>query len=221
MMALILLIVVEWVFGVVVGFVLSDNKKGLSIEEAKIFSVLFMISAAVVFWQNPELSGKVFAELALSWFILVTGVLLGEIIKMRLISNIVRTIHKKDIQLAISELVQQAHQVQHTGSPETLYQKLYDVQKMLQGLAAKSKGIQSPAFLRKLYYLFELCEDYVSLSVTLKANSSSDTIDTWMGIGNELTSLSWNTLNHAEENVKNELGKAFNMKVVQKAVTRR
>lgn len=226
MMTFILLVVAELFFGMMVGFILSDNKKGLSIEEIKISSILFLISAAIVFWQNPQLTGIVFTQLALSWFMLTVGVLLGEMLKMRLISNIVRTIQKKDIQLAINELVQFASQTQHTGDLDSLHKKLYEVQDMLRGLAKKSEGIQSTSFLNKLRYLFELCEDYVSLSVKLQRDikagkQSTDMTGNWLAIGQELTGLSWDTLNHAEENVKNELGKAFSMKVVHRAVVRR
>lgn len=226
MMTFAILLVAEVILGLMVGFILSDNKKGLSIEEIKLTSILFLITTAIVFWQNPELSGVVFVQLAVSWFILAMSVILGEMLKMRLICKIIRAIHKKDIQLAINELVQLAGATQYepAGSdPKSLYHKLYDVQGMLQALAKKSKGVQSEAFLQKLYYLFELCEDYVSLTVKLKGDKSTppDARTTWMSIGKELTNLSWDTLNHAEENVKNHLGRAFSIKVVQKALSKK
>lgn len=228
-MTLFILLAAEFIFGIVVGFILSDNKKGLSIEEAKMSSVLFLIATAVVLWQNPDMSGSVFAELALSWFVLLAGVLVGELIKMKLISNIIHAIKKKDIQLAMNEMVQLAGEIQYSrraSDSDRLYHKLYEVQGSLKALSEKSKGIQSESFMNKLRYLFELCEDYVGLSITIKGDvhegkASQDTIDTWLAIGKELTSLSWDTLNHAEENVKNELGKAFSMKVVHRAVSKR
>jgi hypothetical protein len=226
MMFLMGLIAAEIALGAVVGFVLSDNKKGLSVEEVKISSILFLLSTAFVFYDNPQLSGALFAHLAISWFILIIGVLLGEALKMRLIGKIVRSIQKKDIQLAINELVQIATQTQFTkreSDVKELYAKLYKVQEMLHGLARKSKGIQNQSFLEKVKYLFELCEDYVSLSVKIKGDiqegkQTDSTLTIWENIGKELTSLSWDTLNHAEENVKNELGKAFSVKVVHKAI---
>lgn len=226
MMFILGLIAAEVLLGAVVGFVLSDNKRGLSIEEVKLSSILFLLSTAFVFWQNPELNGQVFAHLAVSWFILIIGVLLGEMLKMRLISKIIRSIQKKDIQVAVNELVQIATKTQFTlksTDTDSLYRKLYDVQAMLNGLSRKSKGIQNDAFLEKLRYLFELCEDYVSLSVKIgddiKAGKNNvNAMIIWENIGKELTSLSWDTLNHAEENVKNELGKAFSVKVVHKAI---
>lgn len=228
MMTLALLVVAEIFLGIVVGFVLSDNKRGLSIEEAKISSILFLLSTAFVFWRNPEMSGVVFAHLAISWFVLIIGVILGETIKMQLISKIVRAIQKKDIQLAVNELVQIAGQVQYSRrSSDTgeLYKKLYEVQSMLKTLSHKSKKIQEPAFLEKLHYLFELCEDYTTLSVKIKEDYQNnclcqEAVEAWTAIGKELTSLSWDTLNHAEENVKNQLGKAFSVKVVQRAMSK-
>lgn len=220
------IIALELVIGCIVGFVLSDNKEGLSLEEVKISSILFLIATAVVFWHNPQLNGIVFTELALSWFILTGGVILGELLKMKIIFNIIQTIKKKDIQLAINELVQVAARTQHmnrASDKDSLQKKLYEVQTMLNALARRSEKVQSKEFLKKLRYLFQLCEDYTNLSVSLRADVQKGDInvslmDSWNAIGEELTNLSWDTLNHAEEHVKHELGKAFSMKLVRRAL---
>lgn len=225
-MNFIILFAAELVLGGIVGFILSDNRKGLSIEEIRISSVLFLLSTAIVFWKNPEISGRVYASLAFSWIVLIIGVLLGELVKMRIINKIISSINKKDIQIAINELVQMASQSQllkRDSDRDALYKKLYEVQNLLHLLANKSKRTQTQAFLDKLHYLFELCEDYVSLSIKLcdKTMGEQDTEClkvTWLSIGEELTSLSWDTLNHAEQNIKNELGKAFSMQVVKQAL---
>lgn len=227
-MTFLIIVALELVVGSIVGFVLSDNKEGLSLEEVKISSILFLIATAVVFWHNPQLNGIVFTELALSWFILTGGVILGELIKMKIIFNIVQTIKKKDIQLAINELVQVAARTQHmnrASDKDTLQKKLYEVQTMLNALARRSEQEQSKAFLKKLRYLFQLCEDYTNLSINLRAdakegNMNESLLESWNAIGEELTSLSWDTLNHAEEHMKCELGKAFSMKLVKRALHR-
>jgi hypothetical protein len=96
---------------------------------------------------------------------------------------------------------------------------------MLNALARRSEQEQSKAFLKKLRYLFQLCEDYTNLSINLRAdakegNMNESLLESWNAIGEELTSLSWDTLNHAEEHMKCELGKAFSMKLVKRALHR-
>lgn len=224
-MTFIILFLAELLLGAIVGFILSDNRKGLSIEDIKISSILFLVATAFVFWDNPTITGATYAQLAFSWFVLIIGVILGELIKMRMIKRIVSSIKKKDIQIAINELVALASQTQHLRRREDidiLYKKLYEVQNMLHALSVKSKKTQTKEFIHKLQYLFELCEDYVSLSVKLREDSTKGTDaeclnESWVAIGRELTSLSWDTLNHAEENVKKELGKAFSMRAVKEA----
>lgn len=226
-MNILILLIAELFLGAIVGFLLSDNRKGLSIEDIKISSILFLIATALVFWENPTMDGTMYAHLAFSWLVLVVGVILGEMVKLRIIKKIISSINKKDIQIAVNELVRLSSEVQYMRRKEdiaSLHQKLYEVQNMLNILSKKSKKTQPKEFNQKLYYLFELCEKYVSLSVQLREDSAKGkdvgcTNEEWLLIGRELTSLSWDTLNHAEENVKKELGKAFSVQAVKQAIS--
>jgi hypothetical protein len=225
-MVLTILILSELFLGAIVGFVLSDNKRGLSLEEIKISSIIFLLANAFVFWQNPDAKGIVFAHLAISWFVLTFGVLIGEAIKMRLIRSIVNTIHKKDIQLAINELVQMAAHSRFTRQDTDraeLITKRNQVQHMLHTLIEKSKGIQNEDFTQKLIYLNDLCESYVKLSFLMwddmkNGHVNSELIEQWTKVGQSLTGVSWDTLNHAEEKTKEYLSKAFSIRVVKRAL---
>lgn len=217
---------VELLFGAIVGFLLCDNKKGLSIDEIKFSSVMFLLANAFVFWKDKDVPAAIFAHLAISWFILIVGVLIGESIRMRLIRSILRTIQKKDIQVAINEMVQLASYIgyrRRNSDITNLEEKLDEVRAMLDSLSAKGCYENNATFKNNIQYLHELCDSYVELSMTIwqdfsKEEEQGDKLQLWESIGNELKSVSWDTLNHAEEHMVKYLSRIFPFKLVRAAM---
>lgn len=223
---MIILVLCELIMGAIVGFILCDNKRGLSMDEIKFSTILFVLANAFVFWKNPDAKAIIFAHMAISWFIVMIGVIMGEMLKLSLIKRIIRTVRKKDIQLAVDTLVRIAAvgvNRRRQSDKDKLDEQLLLVHSMLAQLIAQSKGLKGAAYQEQIQYLDELCGTYAALSKRVwddlaKGVTDEGRLRTWTEIGDELTGISWDALNHAEENVKQQLSKAFSMRAIHRAL---
>lgn len=212
----------ELLLGIALGFFLSDGKPGMSLDEVKISSLVFLLTNAFVMLTHPEMSVTVFAYLAVSWIAINIGMLLGELIRFSLISRILGIIAKKDVQLKVTEFVRLATRYGFTGyhaDYEAAKAQLESVYQELTRVAERAGRMKNSDTGRKLRIIGDLCRQYMDTAEIVcreqEPARKQEALLVWGELGNTLTSLSWDTLNHAEEEIKKKLSRVWGSEIVR------
>ncbi len=221
---ILILMPIEFVVGAIIGFFLCDKQEGLSIDEIKLGSIVFLIANAFVYYQNPEMPGLTIVHLIVSWIMLSIGLIVGEGFRLKIIRNVIQTIHKKDVQLSIANFIQAITRVTYCNINRDnrdladASAKLDIVYTQLDKLIDKARKLNDQGLTDKFSSIKSLCSYYADYSKYVCSEPDSlkrsEMMHNWVSIGEELSNLSWDTLNHAEENIKIHLQRSFSSNIL-------
>jgi hypothetical protein len=207
---------IELALGMVIGFFIADNKPGLSFDDVKTSSLAFLVANAFVMLTTPDLSVTIFALMSISWIVVNLGILAGELIRIGLFRYIIHMIVKKDVQLSISEFVRLTTRYGFTGSPVDLSKSLIHlttVKESIQQIAKKGSRFASNKDVLRINRLGELCQQYYDVAGVVSREKDMQRkekiLSDWGQLGNTLTELSWDALNHAEVGIKERIQKVW------------
>lgn len=220
-MEMLLLIILELIMGAIVGFIVSDNQKGLSSLEIKVSSLLFIMTNAFVFWKNPEVKGIIFSHLAISWIVLIIGVYLGEIIKCYLVNKYLSNIQKDKILIKVSSIIASTSQESYMKDEEKrkeLKSELESLHKMISVLKEYLNRNNEEKIALKIDKFQSLSIHYMEISEQiwneiLQGNVRAERIKFWNEIGKELLLTSEHLLTDAEQFLEKNMNKEFSIKI--------
>lgn len=208
MMAVIVLLVGEILLGVALGFFISDNRPGLSLEEVKVSSIVFLVTTGIVMLIHPDIDAIVFAHLTLGWLVINTAMLGGELIRLKLFQHLKNTIAKKDVQLQVNDFVRLATRYGFTCQEQdrkAVEAKLAEVQAQIRKVSARAARLEDKQIANRISVVAELCERYYDTALILAEEEPGERrdelLEQWNELGDALTDISWDTLNHAEASI--------------------
>lgn len=197
----------EVALGIALGFFLSDNRPGLSLDDVKVSSIVFVVVIGFVMLTHPEANVMVFAHLAIGWALINASMLAGELLRINLFRYVRNAIAKKDVQLLVSDFVRLSTRYGFTGAAgdrENALTKLAEVREQLKKVHRRAERFDQK-ITDRLDVIGELCEHYFETAVIVTQETSPQKRDEilrhWGELGNTLTDISWDTLNHAEANI--------------------
>lgn len=220
-MEMALLIGLELIMGIIVGFIVSDNQKGLSSLEIKVSSLLFIMTNAFVFWRNPEVKGIIFSHLAISWIVLIVGVYIGEMIKCYLVSKYLSKLQKDKILVKVSSLIASTSQESYMKDAQTREEVRNDFEmlhNMINILKEYLKRNNEQLILNKVEKFQSLSNHYMEISEQVwfeisQGNIREERIRFWNEIGKELLTTSEHLLIDAEQFLEKNMNKEFSIKI--------
>lgn len=171
MVSFMILIVANLIVGVIAGFFLGDDKKGISLVDIKIGTIVLIAVSVIVFWRNGFQGNEAWLSILVSWVVLCVGLVYGEKLRRRwsqIISDkkIDRKRAEKAIEnfLAISEKVVSKGQtfgstalVVKTDDDEEFQQGLRYVVNEIERLKAHADALRAPKMKEQLNVLEEAC----------------------------------------------------------------
>lgn len=181
-MTLLLLLMLEFALGVAIGFLLSDNRRGLSSHETKFATILFLLVNAFVLLKHPELPPAVIIHLGVSWFVLIGGILSGESIRLYVIKKARQWICRRfDRQKhAICDLLSKGET--EDADPEWVLKQLQAIRYSLQEL--ESLGMTSTT------ELLSALERFVDITLAMRqVHPDAETLRMWHEARSELIHL--------------------------------
>ncbi len=220
-MEMALLITLELLMGLIVGFIVSDNQKGLSSLEVKVSSLLFIMTNAFVFWRNPEVKGIIFSHLAISWIVLIIGVYVGEMIKCYMVNKYLGKIQKDKILLKVSSLIASTSQesyMKDEKAREEIKQNFNSLHNMINTLKDYLKRNNEEQIVVKIDKFQSLSNHYMEISEQVwseisQGNIREERIQFWNEIGKELLVTSEHLLVDAEQFLQKNMNKEFSVKI--------
>jgi len=189
-MTLLLLLMLEFALGIVIGFLLSDNRRGLSFRETKFATLLFLLVNAFVLLKHPELPPAVMIHLGVSWFVLIGGILSGESIRLYMINKARQWIcrHFDRQKHAIYDLLSRGET--EYAEPEGVLQKLQAIRYSLREL--------EPLGMTSTTEFLSALERFVDITLAMQQTSpDAETLRMWHEARNELLHLA-DTVFHKE-----------------------
>lgn len=207
-MTVLVVLVGEILLGMALGFFISDNRPGLSIEEVKVSSIVFLIATGIVMFTHPEVDVLVFAHLTLGWLLINAAMLGGELIRLKLFQHLRNTIAKKDVQLLVNDFVRLATRFGFTRQEcdrQAMEDKLAEVKAQIRKVSKRTARFEDKQISRRIDVVAELCERYFEIAMIVAGEAPGpyrdELLRQWNELGDVLTDISWDTLNHAEANV--------------------
>ena len=220
-----MLIGLELFMGIIVGFIVCDNQKGFSITEIKVSSLLFILSNAFVFWKNPDVKAIIFSHLAISWFILMIGVYLGEKIKMHLINSYLAKMQKDKIIVKTNELVRVNVSNSYLGTEvkDNVNREHQVLHSLLEILKEYLKQTKQDDLIIKVNQFQNLVQSYQDLSVQIwqeieDGNVRPERIHLWVQVGQELITTCEFLLENTQEIVQKYIGKEFSLDILTQLI---
>lgn len=212
MYLILIMLLGEFALGVALGFFVSDSRPGLSVDDLKASSIVFLITTGVVMFSHPDVPAVVFAHLIIGWILISTAMLCGELLRLRLLQYLRNLLAKKDTQLLISDFVHLATRYGFTGAEadrEAARAKLAEVKARLEAVNRQAAHFEGKETLNRFTVIGELCNRYYDIAETVTAVQDAQQraaiLEEWRKLGTALTDLSWDALNHAEANIKMRL----------------
>jgi hypothetical protein len=212
----------EFLLGLILGFFLSDKQDGLTFDDIKLSLIAFLLVNAFVLWQYPAHKGIIFAALTIGWLAVNLGMLFGVITRRIMVRKVVSGLSKKDIQSSICDYIKTVRHYAYglVNDRGIVDMKNQGVREKLDLLCEQSLSLsEDKGTSERINQMTNLCDDYLSVAHEIKANE--DTVNKTQMLeylsekGDAIVDLSWNTLNHTENEVKAGLRKIGTTKVVR------
>lgn len=206
----------EFFVGVFFGILLQNSSHQSSLDELKIASSLFIIVLATWYISSPGAVLQIVFDMSYLWIALISGVLLGELIKKRFLGRIVFILKKKDVQVVISEFEVLASYVTISDNckyNELMYKKLNKLTSLIESLKKYKTGNRKH-WDKHLDEITSLCHEYANLSraignkhIDLKTKKE-ELVKQMQETGKDLANIVYHTLNHSQEDL-NSIGVLF------------
>lgn len=201
--------VLEFIIGVILGVFLKNDSERGSITEMLMATALFIIVAITWYFASSISITKTVIELLYLWIALVSGVLMGEIIRIKFLRKVKFILKKKDAQLTIAEFETEASYAAVSNDPQykkAMRKKLLTIDKLLEELKGYNTKYRNKwqAHLEKIK---ELCYQYAELSENIndedycKLNNRNNIIEKLGETGRDLSKIVFHTLNHSQRDL--------------------
>lgn len=216
---MIIFIFFELLIGLVIGFYLSDKKRGISFKEMKFGAIAMMIVTSTLLFIGSAHNAKTLIATLVSGLVIFTGVFTGELLKIKLTAAVVRSIQKDNIYSTIRQFV--AHAKFTSGRSEGINKEFMDVElyktvDYLRGLADRATKFKQDDLAMRIHEVMASCITLNRLSTQM---TDADSREKYEELADTLLDVSWDTLTYTEQKVKRDITRnwhtlAFAMKVV-------
>lgn len=194
----------ELFIGMFIGFYFTDRKQGLSFNDVKIASVMFLtLNAVLLFTHNT--SWLALAHMIASFVVLFGGILVGEYLRIHLARKVVsRTVRKEDIYQTIQSFIEQANRVVNgEGSHKELEEQLITVQGRIDQARLRVHLMKQPEMFARLNHISGMCEKLCCMSQSIQGEDAK----AYRQISVSVSELSWDTLQSMEAGVTKSMTK--------------
>jgi len=201
-MVILLVFILEFLIGVAIGIFLCDKKEGLSIQEAKISSIMFCVVTLFLHSKQPSISGSFLIISLIGWLCITMGMLFGEYIRLRIMHQAMRNVHRQTIQKDIIDLISNSTSMVCSSKPKEIkhiYRLLHKIVGEI-AILQQNKAIVNGDMQQQLQQIQELCHEFVDIGIDLcfqpRANNTMQQI--FVEYGQELSIITSQTLANIE-----------------------
>lgn len=212
--------IIQFFIGISLGFFLDEwnEEKSITVDfnEIAISTFAFMIINIFALWFNDDYNIYSFIILTLGWFSIMLGIIVGNLGRSSVVDKILNVIRKKDIQLTLKDMIQISYKYVHRADENTK-EKLEKLEQeiicALEQIIASMVKINNTKMKERFEKLKLLCKEYIELTEIIAEEKDKELkdqlIDEWIEIGEYLSKISWDTLNHAQEEIMQRFKKIW------------
>lgn len=217
---------IELLLGSALGFFLSDSRKGLSLKDVGLSSIVFIVVNIIMTLINPQTYSQLFGTLIIGWLSIMGGLLIGELAKLKILDRIIHDFAKKDVQTAIAELIGSTNEwvsQQELNRQDQVKVQLSLTQEKLSQFADRTTHLhQNQDTIQRINLMSTLCQNYVEAARTIctepDTNHKQAMLCQLNETGSALKTLSTDTLTYAEDEMKRAVTMVSPSKIVKIAM---
>lgn len=195
----------ELFVGLFIGFYFTDKKQGLSFNDAKIASIMFLTLHAILLFMD-KLNWVSLAYMVASFVALLSGIFLGEYIRIRVAQKLVnKAVRKEDVYQTIKVFIERTERVAiYAEDADGLHEHLVSVQEQIDQARLRIKVMKQPEMFAHLNHISDTCARMANMSTQVRG---TEDIEKYRRLGQSLVELSWDTLSAMEDGVTKRVSK--------------
>lgn len=192
---------IELLVGLLMGFYLTDKKRGISFRELRIGAALLLLVGAFMMWRNGAVDPITWIHTGLSFVGIFGGIVLGEYFHFKLVRKVTEKIKKEDVHQSIEEFTREVKIFAKDKSGVNEY-------RMITAMQAAVDKIDKVRYHAVATNRKEIVEELCELSAScraLKRVSHRVSGEKVQEFTERLTSVAWDTLRETEASVQKKM----------------